>query len=277
MPSGGLGLVVEGNRMKTMILCGGAGTRMREETEFRPKPMVDVGGRPILWHIMKYYSHFGYSDFILCLGYRANMIKEYFLNYEAMNNDFRLRLGGSREIQYLSHHPEDDFTVTLSDTGVETMTGARVKRAAVYLDSDHFMVTYGDGLSDVNLNKLVEFHLSHGKLATITSVRPISRFGVLELGDSCKVRSFAEKPAAPGWINSGHMVFHRDALAYFDAAPDCIMERAPMERLVRDGQLMAYQHEGFFFAMDTYREYAELNALWAHGQAPWKVWDDRAS
>ncbi|MGE5785880.1 MAG: sugar phosphate nucleotidyltransferase, partial [Myxococcales bacterium] len=166
--------------MKTIILCGGAGTRLREETEYRPKPMVDVGGRPILWHIMKIYGHYGYSDFVLCLGYRANVIKDYFLNYEAMNNDFSMTLGRSHTVEYVNRHPEHDFRVTLSDTGVDTMTGARVKRASVYLDSDYFMVTYGDGLCDVNIQKLVEFHRSHGKLATITSTRPTSRFGILE-------------------------------------------------------------------------------------------------
>lgn len=258
--------------MKTMILCGGAGTRLREETEYRPKPMVEVGGRPILWHIMKIFGHYGYSDFILCLGYRANVIKEYFLNYEAMNNDFMMTLGRSHTIEYVNRRAESDFRVTLSDTGVDTMTGARVKRASAYLDSDYFMVTYGDGLSDVDIKKLVEFHHSHGKLATITSTRPISRFGVLELKDSGQVTSFAEKPASPGWINSGYMVFHKDALKYFDTAPSCIMEREPMERLAKDGQLMAFRHEGFFFAMDTYREYVELNGLWDKGQAPWKVW-----
>lgn len=259
--------------MKTMILCGGSGTRLREETEYRPKPMVDVGGRPILWHIMKIFAHYGYQDFILCLGYRANVIKEYFLNYEAMNNDFMMTLGRSHTVEYVNRRAEQDFKVTLSDTGVDTMTGARVKRAAVYLDSDYFMVTYGDGLSDVNIQQLVEFHRSHGKLATLTSTRPISRFGIIEIDDGGRVKSFAEKPASPGWINSGYMVFHKDALKYFDIAPSCIMEREPMEQLARDGQLMAYRHEGFFFAMDTYREYVELNALWDKGQAPWKVWE----
>lgn len=255
-----------------MILCGGAGTRLREETEYRPKPMVEVGGRPILWHIMKLYAHYGFSDFIMCLGYRANVIKEYFLNYDAMNNDFTMTLGAAASVQFPNKKVEQDFKVTLSDTGVETMTGARVKRASVYVDSDYFMVTYGDGLCDVNLKDLVEFHLSHGKLATITSVRPLSRFGVLELTDTGKVTSFAEKPASVGWINAGFMVFHRDALRYFDTAPNCVMEHEPLEKLSRDGQLMAYRHHGFFFAMDTYREYRELNSLWDNGRAPWKVW-----
>jgi glucose-1-phosphate cytidylyltransferase len=255
-----------------MILCGGAGTRLREETEHRPKPMVEVGGRPILWHIMKTYAHYGYTDFIMCLGYRANVIKEYFLNYDAMNNDFTLKLGQSRDIEYRDRKVEQDFKVTLSDTGVETMTGARVKRASVYVDSDLFMVTYGDGLSDVNIEKLVAFHHSHGKLATMTSVRPQGRFGVLEMTDAGQVTSFAEKPASVGWINAGFMVLHRDALRFFDTAPECVMEHEPLEQLAREGQLMAYRHDGFFFAMDTYREYRELNALWDSGRAPWKVW-----
>jgi glucose-1-phosphate cytidylyltransferase len=235
--------------------------------------MVDVGGRPILWHIMKIYAHYGFSDFIMCLGYRANMIKEYFLNYEAMNNDFTLTLGHSRAIEYPHREAAMEFKVTLSDTGIETMTGSRVKRASTYVDSDHFMVTYGDGLSDIDIRKLVDFHLSHGKLATITSIHPTSRFGVLDITDSGRVTGFAEKPASEGWVNAGFMVFHRDALDYFDTAPECIMEREPLERLARDGQLMAYRHEGFFVTMDTYREYRELNAIWDSGQAPWKVWE----
>jgi glucose-1-phosphate cytidylyltransferase len=255
-----------------MILCGGLGTRLREETEHRPKPMVDVGGRPILWHIMKLYAHYGFSEFIMCLGYRANMIKEYFLNYEAMNNDFTLRLGQSRSIEYPNRGAAMEFQVTLSDTGIETMTGSRVKRASVYVDSEHFMVTYGDGLSDINIRQLVEFHLGHGKLATVTSIHPTSRFGVLDVTDSGRVTGFSEKPATEGWVNAGFMVFHRDALNYFDTAPECIMEREPLERLAHDGQLMAYRHEGFFVTMDTYREYRELNTIWDTGRAPWKVW-----
>ena len=259
--------------MKTMILCGGSGTRLREETEHRPKPMVEVGGRPILWHIMKIYAHYGYADFVMCLGYRANVIKEYLLNYEAMSNDFTIKLGHSKSIEYPNKKAEQDFKVTLSDTGVQTMTGARVKRASSYVDSDLFMVTYGDGLSDVNIEELVAFHHSHGKLATVTSVRPTSRFGVLEMTEAGKVTSFAEKPASVGWINAGFMVLHRDALNYFNADPSCVMEHEPLEKLARDGQLMAYRHQGFFFAMDTYREYRELNALWDSGRAPWKVWE----
>lgn len=163
--------------MKVVILCGGQGTRLREETEFRPKPLVDVGGRPILWHIMKVYAHYGFRDFVLCLGYRGNMIKEYFLNYEAMNNDFTISLGQRRSIEFNGAHSEQDFRVTLADTGLDTMTGGRVKRIEKYVDSDLFMVTYGDGLADLNVQALLDFHKSHGKIATVTSVRPISRLG----------------------------------------------------------------------------------------------------
>jgi glucose-1-phosphate cytidylyltransferase len=258
--------------MKVVILCGGAGTRLREETEYRPKPMVEVGGRPILWHIMKTYAHYGYRDFVLCLGYRGNVIKEYFLNYEAASSDFTVALGRSRAIVYENHHQEQEFKVTLADTGLETMTGARVKRVARYLDGDQFMVTYGDGLADINISELLAFHRSHGKLATMTSVRAVSRFGIVEADASGAVTTFAEKPASQSWINAGFFVFHRDALECFDEAPHCVMEREPMERLVRDRQLMTYRHQGFFYAMDTYREYRELNALWDAGNPPWKVW-----
>ena len=258
--------------MKVVILCGGKGTRLREETEFRPKPMVDIGGRPILWHIMKLYAHFGYHQFVLCLGYRGHVIKEYFLNYDALNNDFTIALSSPPEVEYHLQHREQQFRVTLVDTGLETMTGGRVKRVASFIEDEHFMVTYGDGLADLDLGRLVEFHRQHGRLATITAVRPISRFGILDVADGGAVKSFSEKPASPGWASAGFFVFHRDALRYFDDAPSCVMEREPLERLTADGQLMAYRHDGFFFAMDTYREYCELNALWDGGRPPWKVW-----
>jgi glucose-1-phosphate cytidylyltransferase len=180
--------------MKVIILCGGLGTRLREETEYRPKPLVDVGGRPILWHIMKLYAHYGFHDFVLCLGYRGNMIKEYFLNYEAMNNDFTICLGRQNHITYHDVHNEQDFDLTLADTGLETMTGGRVKRVEKYVDDDTFMVTYGDGVADLDMQALIDFHRAHGRLATVTSARPISRFGILDVDDEGEVRSFAEKP-----------------------------------------------------------------------------------
>jgi glucose-1-phosphate cytidylyltransferase len=258
--------------MKTIILCGGQGTRLREETEYRPKPLVDVGGRPILWHIMKTYAHYGFRDFVLCLGYRGHMIKEYFLNYEAMNNDFTICLGTRNSISYHDAHEEQNFHVTLADTGLESMTGARVKRVERYIDDDLFMVTYGDGLSDLDLGQLVQFHRQHGRLATITTVRPISRFGILELSDEGQVKDFTEKPQINGWASAGFFVFNRRVLEYLSSDSGCMLEREPMEKLASDGELMAYRHDGFFYAMDTYREYLYLNDLWNRGQAPWAVW-----
>jgi len=257
--------------MKVVILCGGQGTRLREETEYRPKPLVEVGGKPILWHIMKTYAHHGFREFVLCLGYRGNMIKEYFLNYEAMNNDFTISLGQESRLHFNGKHEEQDFKVTLAETGPETMTGGRIKRIENYVDGDTFLVTYGDGLADVNITKLLEFHKSHGKAATVTTVRPYSRFGVLDTTDDGKVLAFAEKPQLDGWASAGYLVFNRKLFRYIDS-DDCSLEREPMERLAAEGEVMAYRHDGFFFAMDTYREYLHLNELWQTGKAPWRVW-----
>jgi glucose-1-phosphate cytidylyltransferase len=257
--------------MKTVILCGGQGTRLREETEFRPKPLVEVGGRPILWHIMKHYAHHGFREFVLCLGYRGNMIKEFFLNYEAMSNDFTIHLGREQRIEFNAAHGEQDFTVTLADTGQETMTGGRVKRIERYVDGDAFMLTYGDSVSDVDIGRLMEFHRRHGKAATVTTVRPFSRFGVLQVDGDGSVVKFSEKPQLDGWTSAGYLVLNRRVFDYL-GGDDCVFEREPLERLAAEGDLAAYHHEGFFFAMDTYREYLYLNELWASGQAPWKVW-----
>jgi len=220
---------------------------------------------------MKTYAHHGYRDFVLCLGYRGNMIKEYFLNYEAMNNDFTICLGQKSHIDFNGAHKEQDFRVTLADTGQETMTGGRIKRIEKYVDSDTFLVTYGDGLADVDIADLVAFHMSHGRAATVTTVRPQSRFGILETASDGKVLEFKEKPQVDGWANAGFMVFGRKVLEYVET-DDCVLERKPLERLASEGQLMAYRHEGFFFAMDTYREYLYLNELWNSGKAPWRVW-----
>jgi len=259
--------------MKVVILAGGLGTRLKEETEFRPKPLVDIGGRPILWHIMKMYAHYGFRDFVLCLGYRGNMIKDYFLNYEAMNNDFTICLGRQHHIEYHDGHKEQDFHVTLADTGLDTMTGGRVRQIKKYISEDTFLVTYGDGVANLDLKALVDFHDAHGQLATVTTVRPISRFGVLEVNDDNTVASFVEKPQLGGWASAGFFVFDRKAFDYFQDTADCVLEHGPLERLARDGQLLAYRHDGFFFAMDTYREYEYLNQLWSRGEAPWKVWE----
>lgn len=258
--------------MKTVILCGGQGTRLREETEYRPKPLVDVGGRPILWHIMKLYAHYGFSDFVCCLGYKAHAIKEYFLNYEAMNNDFSICLGDRSSISYHDRHAEQNFDVTLADTGLNTMTGGRVRRVRRFLEGETFMVTYGDGVADVDISKLLAFHKSHGRLATCTTVRPVSRFGIVDIANEGHIDKFVEKPQIDGWINAGFFVFEPGVLDYL-SGDDSVLEQSPLEKLAAQKQLMAYQHEGFFFAMDTYRDYLALNEVWANGSAPWKVWD----
>ena len=259
--------------MKVVILCGGQGTRLREETEFRPKPLVSVGERPILWHIMKLFAHAGLRDFVLCLGYKGNMIKEYFLNYDAMSNDFTICIGKRQAVDFHDAHAEPEFRVCLADTGQETMTGARLKRVARYIDGDTFVLTYGDGVADVNIGALLDFHRSHGKLATVTTVRPTSRFGMVDLENDGRVSRFAEKPQSQDWASAGFFVFDRRVLNYLDEGDDCVLERGPLQRLSADGELMAYRHEGFFASMDTYREYQYLNELWAKGDAPWKVWD----
>ena len=258
--------------MKVVILAGGQGTRLREETEYRPKPLVEVGGRPILWHIMKCYAHYGYNEFAVCLGYRGNAIKEYFLNYEAMNNDFTIALGQVDGIVCHDGHDEQDFRITLADTGMETMTGGRVARIAKYIDTDTFMVSYGDGVSDVDIGALVAFHRSHGKMATVTTVQPTSRFGHLKLGTDDRVEAFSEKPKLDTWTSAGFFVFNREILDHLDG-DDCVLEQQPLKRIASEGQLIAYRHPGFFFAMDTYREYLYLNELWDANEAPWKVWE----
>ena len=257
--------------MRVVILCGGLGTRMREETEFRPKPMVEIGGRPILWHIMKIYAHHGFNDFVLCLGYKGNQIKEYFLNYEAMNNDFTISLGNREHITYHSKHEEKDFRVSLVDTGADTMTGGRIKRIERHIPDDVFMVTYGDGVANIDIKALVAFHHAHAKMATVTAARPVSRFGVLDVKKDGSVGSFAEKPTSDGWASAGFFVFNRSIFRYLDD-DTCILERQPLEALAQEDQLVAYRHTGSFYAMDTYRESKALNDLWNSGDAPWKAW-----
>jgi glucose-1-phosphate cytidylyltransferase len=258
--------------IQTVILCGGLGTRLREETEVRPKPMVEVGGRPILWHIMKTYAVYGFTDFVICLGYKGDRIKEYFLNYEAMNNDFTVELGRRESITIHHGHQENGWKVTLADTGYNTMTGGRIKRAAPYLTGDRFMLTYGDGLSNVNLSDLLAFHRAQGTLATVTGVHPASRFGELLVSGE-RVRQFSEKPQThDGIINGGYFVFERGAMDYLSDDPACTLEKEPLERLAADGQLSVYRHDGFWQCMDTYRDYQLLNQLWESGGAAWKQW-----
>ena len=256
--------------MQAVILCGGLGTRLAEETEIRPKPMIEIGGRPILWHIMKLYSHFGIVDFILCLGYKGDVIREYFLNYSAMNSDVVVSIGDRRVEILEPFHDETRWKIHLAETGGLTQTGGRIHRVARYLEGDEFMVTYGDGVADIDIKALLEFHRKTGKLATVTGVRPPSRFGELRLqGDL--VAQFKEKPQLDeGWINGGFFVFRRDALGYL--GPDSILERDPLERLARDGQLAIYRHTGYWRPMDTMREKRALEEEWASGKPPWKVW-----
>ena len=259
--------------MKAVLLAGGLGTRMREETEFRPKPMVEIGGKPVLWHIMKIFASNGITDFVICTGYKGDAIREYFLAYEARNNDFTITLGRSHELVFHDQHLESEWRVTVADTGQATQTGGRVKRVQKYLqDSERFIVTYGDGLADVDLRKLLAFHDEHGRAATITTVRPLSRFGVVDLEADGRVVRFREKPQVDDWVSAGFLVFdHR----VFDHIPGdaTLLEQEPLMSMAAAGELVAYRHEGFWQPMDTYRESLMLNEMWDSGNAPWRVWD----
>jgi glucose-1-phosphate cytidylyltransferase len=257
--------------MKAILLAGGLGTRLREETEFRPKPMVEIGGRPILWHIMKILGASGINEFIIATGYKSEMIKEYFLSYEARNNDFTIELGKPDSLTFHNVHDEANWTVTVAFTGTDTMTGGRVRQAARYLDSDEpFLVTYGDGLADVDIAALRTFHERSGALATVTTVQPWSRFGVMDVAENGKVTKFREKPQLDGWVNVGYFILETPALDYLEEKS--VLEEEPLQKLAAERQLAAYRHRGFWQPMDTYRESQMLNDLWNSGQAPWKVW-----
>jgi glucose-1-phosphate cytidylyltransferase len=260
--------------MKVAILCGGYGTRIRDVADNIPKPMIPVGRFPILWHIMKYYACYGHKDFVLCLGYKSQAIKDFFLNYEAHIKDFTIDLGGKAAIQFHTDHSESDWRVTLAETGLNAMTGARIRRAQKYLGSDDsFMLTYGDGVGDVDLDHLLAFHNSHGKALTITGVRPPGRFGELLSDANGKVTEFNEKPQATGGrISGGFFVCRRKLFDYLDDREDLMFEKEPMARLVKEGQLMVFEHDGFWQPMDTNREYQLLNALFESGKAPWVKW-----
>lgn len=258
---------------KVLILCGGMGTRLREETEYKPKPLVEIGGMPILWHIMKLYAHCGCRDFVLALGYKGAMIKEYFLNFEWMSNDFTLDLRSKQErVTYCAHTPED-WAITFADTGLRTPTGGRVSRARRYLDGEYFFATYGDGIADVDLNELLAFHRRRGRIATLTGVHPSSPFGILEEKDGV-VSSFKEKPHLAGMINGGFFVFDRRIFDYLD--DEAVLEEEPLRRLAADGQLAVYHHRGFWACMDTYKDVERLNAMWEEGRRPWQVWKPAA-
>jgi glucose-1-phosphate cytidylyltransferase len=256
--------------MRAVLLAGGLGTRMREETEFRPKPMVEVGGRPVLWHIMKVLGAQGITDFIICAGYKSEYIKNYFYNYGASNLDFTVRLGDQSSTVFHGSHDEFDWTVTVADTGDSTMTGGRIKMIEKYVQGETFLATYGDGIADINVKALLEFHNSHGKTATMTVTQPTSRFGVVEIEDSGIVSQFREKPKVNDWINMGYFVFKPLVFDYLSL--DSVLEESPLRDLASHKELGAFRHSGFWQPMDTYRESLLLNSLWDQGQAPWKNW-----
>ncbi|WP_419784181.1 glucose-1-phosphate cytidylyltransferase [Maridesulfovibrio sp.] len=260
--------------MQTVILCGGLGTRLREETEFRPKPMVRIGPKPILWHIMKIYAAYGHTDFVLPLGYKGEMIRDFFVNYEWVNNDITIELGKATSFCQHNCHEESGWKITLSDTGPKALKGGRIKRIEKYIEGDIFMLTYGDGVANVDINSLIEFHKKHGRMATLTGVNPMARFGELKIeGDT--VRSFHEKPdttSSESLINGGFFVFNREIFDFLEDSDNCDLEYGLLDRLANEGELMVRPHEGFWACMDTLRDTEHLNGIWDSGNVPWKVW-----
>lgn len=257
--------------MKVIILCGGVGTRLKEETEFKPKPMVYVGNKPIIWHIMKHFAYYGYNEFILALGYKADYIKDFFLNQKAFTTDFTLETSTHKTKFYFKNREEtDNFSITFVDTGLESLIGKRLLMCRKYLDKDDlFMVTYGDGVSDVDISKLIKFHKKQGTTGTITGVHPRSKYGLIQFGKKGLVDGFKEKPVLSGWVNGGYMVFNHEFFSYLK--PD-EMEIAALKRLLEDHKLSMYRHKGFWFAVDTFKELEDLNKIWNNGKPPWKIW-----
>jgi len=255
--------------LPVVILAGGLGTRIREETEFKPKPMVEIGGRPVLWHIMKHLSSYGLDRFVICVGYKGDVIRDYFLNYRSRNNNFTVSLGSKNELTFHSDHEESDWSVTVAETGSNTNTGGRVFGIQKYVSGENFLCTYGDGLSDININDLENFHYQKNRIATVTAVRPTSRFGIMDLDASDNVISFKEKPRAQGWINGGFFIFKPQIFDYLNQ--DVVLENEPLQALSSENQLAAFKHEGFWQPMDTFRESKILNDLWSSGSAPWRT------
>jgi glucose-1-phosphate cytidylyltransferase len=258
--------------MKVVILAGGLGTRLMEETEARPKPMVEIGGKPILWHIMKIYESYGYNDFIVCLGYKAHLVKEYFLNYYLYNSDLTIELEKNKINVHITK--SESFKITLVDTGLMTNTAGRIKRISKYLNNESFMLTYGDGVADVNLNHLVDFHKKHGKIATLTTVQAPGRFGNIQMDSNGNVDCFIEKPEGDGmWINAGFFVLEYEVFSYLDGDMDAIQwEKGPLINIAQNNQLMAFKHRGFWKPMDALRDRIELEQIWQSGKANWKNW-----
>tara|TARA_R110002126_G_scaffold110918_1_gene248368 strand:- start:81557 stop:82333 length:777 start_codon:yes stop_codon:yes gene_type:complete len=256
--------------MKVVILAGGYGTRIRDVADDIPKPMIPIGPYPILWHIMKTYASFGYTDFVICLGYKGQVIKDFFLNYEAYTRDLTIEFGENSGVVYHSDHDEANWKITLADTGTRSMTGSRISRIRDYVGDDDFMLTYGDGVSDVDIAKLVAFHKSHGKTLTVTGVRPPGRFGEMVSREDGQILEFNEKPqASAGRISGGFFVANSKLFSCLDNREDLVFEEGPMRQLVQDGELMMFEHDGFWQPMDTSREYQLLNALYEEGKAPW--------
>ena len=258
--------------LKVVILAGGFGTRLSEETHLKPKPMVEIGGKPILWHIMKIYSHFGFNDFIICLGYKGYLIKEYFANYYLHMSDVTFDMKDNK-MQVHQNYAEP-WKVTLIDTGYNTMTGGRIKRVQQYINNETFMMTYGDGVGGIDINRLLEFHKGRGKYVTVTSVQPFGRFGTLKINEDNYVKNFQEKPKGDdSWINGGFFVLEPEVFDYING-DETTWEKEPLENLAKDNQLVAYKHHGFWKPMDTLRDKTELESLWNSGNPPWKVWKD---
>ena len=260
--------------MRVVLLCGGYGTRIRDVADDLPKPMIPVGGMPIVWHIMKHYAHFGHKDFVLCLGYKGQVLKDFFLNYEVRTNDFTVTLGNKGGVELHTSHDESGWQITAAETGPEAMTGARVRKIKKYIGSDaNFMLTYGDGVADIDLKALLRFHEQHGRLMTVTGVRPPGRFGEITSEPGGQVRSFNEKPQVSGGrISGGFFVCRREIFDYLPEGDDLVLEEGPLNSLARDKQLMVFEHEGFWHPMDTFRDYKFLNSLCEKGKAPWQIW-----
>ena len=261
------------SNIPVVIFCGGLGTRLREETEFKPKPMVKIGKRPILWHIMKIYARYGFTKFILCLGYKGEMIKEYFYHYEVMNNDVTITLGSNSGFKIHNSHDENDWQITLCNTGDNALKGARLKRIEKYVNTDQLMVTYGDGVANIDIEMLLKFHHSHGKIATVTGVRPkFLKFGELNIQND-QVVQFDEKPSYTGnYVNGGFFVFNHELFDYLEDRDDCDLEAGPLDQISEKGELMVYKHHKFWACMDTIRDAEYLNDLWNNNKAEWKIW-----
>ncbi len=259
--------------MKVVILAGGFGTRISEDSHLKPKPMLGIGERPILWHIMKEYSKYGYNDFIICLGYKSYVIKEYFADYYLYTSDVTFDIANNEMIVHDNY--AEPWKVTLVETGLHTMTGGRIKRIQKYVENETFMLTYGDGVSDVDISNLVKFHEKHGKIATMTAVNVGQRFGVLAIDENNEIQAFREKRDSDGgWINGGFMVLNPEVFDYIKDGDETVFEQEPLENLAQDGELVAYKHDGFWKCMDTLRDKRQLEEMWNSGNAPWKVWDD---